>query len=558
MTALLRPLLQNNITLILAVALGLGWLLFIYTAGPGISPDSGHYLGYSFNMHYDGNYYVHAVRPPVYPLLIHFFIFFVGFPVDAAALVSGFSMILLLATAALILQKACKDTLLNCMFLLSIFLYDKFLMVFKMAWSEGPFALFTLLNLYFLMQHHRNPKTKYYLFSAIAVSLAVCTRYMGYALVGPFFLYTLYFLYNNRENKNVSRVKYMLLNSITYLPLFAFLMRNFFFYNKTFHGSRLPAKVTFFTNARRVLNVLDNCLTIYMVLLLVMSLIVYTFFLRRRLELKDMGRLLPLSYILAVVGTYTAILVYTTSRVSVDPVSIRYFSPLLPLFFLFVFFIFQLLNESPLMGNKGKILLSMFLYGFLAATLVVQAKATFRFLNVISVNGNAQKSHPQTAGYARSGSLKSLNEYIRQRLTEEDKVCFIGLHEPPNQLNAAYLAATTFFRRGVLSGPSVSDVSFVDVGKAGYSLKLKLDGKRKRIIYRHLKHARINRELFTNLRELMKELNVESVRLLTLPNEKYKPERIMKLPLLLPAGFEIRSREEVGAYTVYLVSAKAH
>ncbi len=550
------PFLKKNAVLLFAAALGFGWLLFIYNAGVQLSPDSGYYLSYGLNMHYDGDYFVHAVRPPVYPFMVNLFMYLDGFPADAAALVSGFTMILLLIVFARILTRFSDDTLLNCLFLAALFTFEKIIYIFIHAWSEIPFALFVISAFYFLLRHHETGRTKYYVFAAILVSLTTMTRFMGYALVGAFFLYTLYFLYRRRverKEKDVSILKYLLLNSITYLPVLAFIIRNYVV-SKTFHGSRVPTHLTSFGNYRKVIGVLEANLSTYFIVLLVLSLVVYLLFMKKQLPVETCRTTysLPLTYILVFVFIYTAMLIYTTSTVRVDPVSERYFSPIYALFFLFVFMVSQVLLQAKGVGKGVKTGVRIFLYSALLMMLLVQTRELSHFMDAsIASNISREDCYPLRAGYVKSPPMAQIKKYLKEILRKDDTVYFSGIHETGTHFNYPHLARTIFFRRAIFHQPGMTDVSIDTAKKSDFTISLSLEGKKKTIHFRNMQRLKVNRALFNGLVLRMEGENIQSLCLVTSSNVGVKKRLIANLKPLLPPRLSVQSKKRVGGYIIY-------
>jgi len=555
-----RSALKSHFVTILAFSLGFFWLIFIYSSGLHFSGDSGHYLGYALDMHYEGNYSVSATRPPVYPILISLFMYFDGFPAGAAAIVSGISLILLLIVFALILQKFSKDTLLNSLFLIGFFMFDKFLYIFKYAWSEVPFSLFLILNFYFLLRHHESKKIRHYVFAVIFVSLATLTRYMGYSLIAAFFIYTIYFLYINRSSKTISIKKYLLLNTISYIPLILFLIRNYLVF-KTFHGIRNPTHLTVFQNCIEVLKVLNESLCSYLLILLVMSIVLYILFKKKDIKMGENKSIFSLSYIFLMVFIYIGILIYSTSSVKVDPIAIRYFSPIYSFFFLFVFINYSLVLQTPMCDEKkpGRNVIKFFFYCIVFAILIVHGRNFFLFMDNIHKNRHEIDCHPMSAGYETSPAIKKMNAFLTDIFSRQDKIYIVSVYEYRNRFNYPHVARTHFFRRGLIKNSSVSHFTFKSINYAGFVINFLLENKRKRIIYRHLALADIDRALFKKLMvKIMQREKVNSVYLIASAAENTEPVRINKISRYLPMKLKILYQTKIGSCFVYHIGLKKY
>jgi hypothetical protein len=171
-----------DLVAVMALGLGLFWLVFIRSFGLAFTPDSIQYMTYALKMHYASEFSATPFWPPMYPILINLSMFANAFPAEAAALLSGITMIIFLFVFTLILRNYSRDLILIGLFLLALFTLDDFLHSYKFALSEATFSLFLLLNFYFLIRHFETGRLKHYAFAALFTSLAALTRYIGYAL----------------------------------------------------------------------------------------------------------------------------------------------------------------------------------------------------------------------------------------------------------------------------------------------------------------------------------------------------------------------------------------
>jgi hypothetical protein len=161
---------QLKIEVLLALGLGIYWIIFTHFLGLGLSPDSTHYLVYALNMHYSANWLnlfsltVNPLWAPFYSFLINIFMFFTPLPLEAATLLGGISMLLFLITFTLILRQFSNNLVLNLLFLMNLLVLIGFLDSYLYILSEAPFALFIILHFYFLIKHEQTHKIKYYIF----------------------------------------------------------------------------------------------------------------------------------------------------------------------------------------------------------------------------------------------------------------------------------------------------------------------------------------------------------------------------------------------------------
>lgn len=505
-------------------------------------------------MHYAGDLYFDPVRPPGYPLLINLFMLFDGFPAGAAALVSGVTMIIVLVVFSRILHSFNKSFALNAIFLLICFLFNNVLYIFKYAWSEVPFVLFIILNIFFLYRHHETGRTKYYTYATVFTSLAVITRYMGYALMGALFIYTVYFLYNRRKESKGFIIKYLLLNSISYLPVLVFIIRNFII-SKTFHGSRIPTTLSGYANISEMLKVLENNLSVYFIILAVPALVVYGFFIGKRITVDNRGSayMFLLSYILIFVFLYISMVIYTTSTVKVDPISIRYLAPLYPLFFLFVAVAYNLIQETLIFNKVHKLMVSIFFYSFSISVLLVHLNGFSNFMN--NIVGNQHKaSNYLSAGYEKSPALMNINTIFKTLLKKRDSIYVYAIHETLSHANYPHLARTIFFRRGVIDGQQVKNISFQNIRKPDFTVDLLMGVEKKQMHFRNLPKRRLNKKFFMNMVKKMVQDKCEDAYLLTTTNYKLVSKKTAQLGLMLPSKLKIKSRQVVGFFVIYHLS----
>ncbi|EDN69287.1 membrane protein [Beggiatoa sp. PS] len=132
----------KNIDVIIAICLGFIGLIFIDTVGLNFSPDSMDYMTYAMEMHYALDFSVSPLWPPAYPFLINLFMFFNPFPAEAAALLSGISILLFFIIFTLILKRFSQNVFLNSLFLLTLFTFIGLSPIFLLVSSEVPFSLF--------------------------------------------------------------------------------------------------------------------------------------------------------------------------------------------------------------------------------------------------------------------------------------------------------------------------------------------------------------------------------------------------------------------------------
>jgi len=551
----------RNIDVILAVCLGLFWSIFIYACGLGFSPDSTHYMANALNMHHAFDFSnfsltVIPLWPPFYAFLLNLFMFFNVFPAEAAALLSGFSMLLLLVILTLILKKFSKNLLLNILFLLTLFTLTGFLDSYLFVMSESPFALFLILHVYFLVKHNETQQVKYYVLAAIFVSLATLTRYMGYSLIVTFFIYTIYFLVKLSKQKNTSKNQYLLwnqyllLNSLTYLPIILYLIRNYFI-SRTFHGNREPAELSIFQNLHRVVEVFTSDFSVFLLILLLISLIFYVFIIKNRKQLAINHSLLALSYIFAFIVIYTIMLVYTTSQVIVNPISTRYFSPIYFAFFLFIFISFnsilRLLSVNHI-NKKYYHFWQIVLYLFISITLIINIKNYAQLINNISHKQEAT-AYYSDIGFKLSTTSKNLNEYFDKIFTHQDKlyVSFLSHNE--------YVVEGTFFFRPFVTSSKFSHFSFKNVKNhwwTNFTISFSSNNQNKTLHYVKMDSYLKGGKLFVKaIRHTLSKEKIDSLKLIA--DKRWQNKRLSRFST---KRVQITLEKKIEPYLIYQVAIK--
>ncbi|NIM97287.1 MAG: hypothetical protein GTO24_04150 [candidate division Zixibacteria bacterium] len=549
-----------DLVAVLALCLGLFWLFFIRSFGLAFTPDSIQYMTYAIKMYYTAEFPVTPFWPPMYPVLINLSMFANGFPAEAAGLLSGLTMVLFLFVFTLILRNYSRDIILIGLFLLALFMFDRFLHSYKFALSEALFSLFLLLNFYSVMKHYETKQLKYYVLAALFTSLAALTRYMGYGLIVTFFAYTLYFLHVNREDKTVSARKYILWNSLSYIPSLLYLMRNYAIW-QTFHGPRVRPFRTLFYNLEQTLKVIGRETNLFLLALLVLALILFIFLVKTGGQTEKNRYVLPLAYIAFFVGLYLVILLYMIAQNAVVKIQTRYFSPIYFYLFLFVFISFQGALHRRIEDNQLEqiytAVLQVAVYGLTIAALFVQVRYFGEFLDEIARKQHERASHID-AGYNASLTSDEFQRFFKNLVTNQDElyvsvVAFQGPHR----------ASAFFFREVLLDDPAFTKFSFEDIRSTfpfwdgdilqgtDFTLAFRANGQDKSIFYRDLPLLETDEQLIDEVRRILtEEDNIDSLWLIVYENEELLTVG-RNLAEVLPEGLQIRSQEVIIPYTVY-------
>ena len=549
-----------DLVTVLALSLGLFWLIFVRSFGLAFTPDSIQYMISALKMHYASDFFATPFWPPMYPILINLAMYANGFPADAAALLSGLTMMFFLFVFALILRNYSEDIVLIGLFLLTLFTFDGFLDSYKFALSEAPFSLFLLLNFYFVIKHYETKELKYYVFAALFTSLAALTRYIGYGLIAAFFIYTIHFINVNRDDKNISAKAYLLWNSLSYIPSLLYLMRNFAIW-QTLHGPRVSPFRTFYYNLEQTFKVFGRELNLFLLALLVIALVLLIFLVKSRGGSERNRYVLALAYIAFFVGLYLAMLLYVTTQTAVVKIQTRYFSPIYFYVFLFVFISFQgalrIRIDDERLEAIYKSALQVVVYGLTIAALIVQVRYFGEFMDGIARKRYERASHVDD-GYDASRTSRELQPFFKDLVANQDElyvsvVAFQGPHR----------ASAFLFRAVLLDDPAFTKFSFEDIRSTfpfweggilkgiDFTLAFQSNGDGKSIFYRDLPPLETDEQLLNEIRRILSEEDtIDSLWLIV-----YENEELLKvgrnLAEVLPEDLQMRSRDRIVPYAIY-------
>ncbi len=572
---------QTHLVTFTGFCLGLFWLVFIYRAGIFMSADSTWLMKYAMDIHYAFEFPNDTNWPPLYPFLINLFMYINEFPAEAAALLSGVSILIFFVVFALILRKFCEDILINCLFLITMFTFTKFLYLHEYACTEVPFSLFIILNVYFVIIHNETKKLKYYIIAACCASLATLTRYTGYYLIAVFFIYTLFFLFINRLEKGVSVKKYILWNSVTYIPIFLYSISVDFFYSRLtvaqfFKGRWTSAwgtstERTIFQCLYQVLNTLEADMSFYLLVMLIISLSLYFFAVKRDRALENKF-VLPLSYILFVGLIYIAMFIYTASKVHTAPIGTRYLSPVYPCFFLFAFISFNsalhLKTEDKKYEHFSRYSLKIVLYTLILATLIVHLKSFAYYMDNISKKES--RNSYLASGFNSTPATKEFNNYFKDILSKQDvlHVLFIFGYAQRAQepiKNFTFLERAFLFRKGFIKNSAFSSFSFEFLKEdkdnwSDFMISFRSDGHEKSIVHCSVPpHIKNEDQLIEGLRRILVKKNTDSLCLIVYRGGRPAGQVVYKkdaaetdLSQFITEGIKIISQIDIAPYyTIY-------
>jgi hypothetical protein len=177
-------------TVVIAAVVGIAWTAFITAVGVELSPDSCFYLKTAASMYYGGNFDTSVtVWPPMYPFLVHLFLYITPWPAVAASMASGIFVVGTLLVAAVLFRRILAVSLGEIFLLLNLVTMSAFWTVFQFAWSENALTFFIALHLMLLHFYHQKRSPWLLVATGISVAAAAMTKYIGAALAVSFSLY---------------------------------------------------------------------------------------------------------------------------------------------------------------------------------------------------------------------------------------------------------------------------------------------------------------------------------------------------------------------------------
>ena len=211
------------------VILSIGLILWLTPFGAGISPDSAEYIAGAKSLFAGKGYIAYGKPethfPPLYPFFISLFNTIQNNPAQAARILNALLFGLNMGLIGWILYSTLgRHYLTNICAWLIILTFPSHLRIYTMAWSEPLFISFSLVCLLSLMAYISKPSLLWLLTSALAISLAPVTRYIGLAFL-PAGLAVV--LWGGRDLKLVQRFRHILIwGFIACTPIGLLLVRN--------------------------------------------------------------------------------------------------------------------------------------------------------------------------------------------------------------------------------------------------------------------------------------------------------------------------------------------
>ena len=181
-------------------------LVFTTRFNIGISPDSIRYISAAQFINEFGElrsihkglpleYMTHF--PPVVSIMLWLINFFTNNLYDAFVLLNAVSIFAFLLSIALV-YKTKLNTISLVVLQLLVMINMEFFALYEMAWSEPLFIVLSFVGLYYLNLFVNKLNTKHLIISALIISVATITRYVGIFLIASSVLYLWLLLRHNK------------------------------------------------------------------------------------------------------------------------------------------------------------------------------------------------------------------------------------------------------------------------------------------------------------------------------------------------------------------------
>jgi len=222
---------QNYFYLVVPI-ISFFYVFFACRFGIGISPDSTMYISSAESFVHIGEfrtilkgpemeYLVHY--PPFYPFILAVFSWFTHDFYFSAIMINAICLASFLILIALVFRNKLK-TIEIVIIQLFLLINLSFTNIYLMSWSEPLFFLFTVASFYFVVRFVNENKFIFIIISAIFVSLACITRYVG---VTVFITLFLFIFIKSSQTLIFRKLKLLIVFSVvSLLPLFLWFLRN--------------------------------------------------------------------------------------------------------------------------------------------------------------------------------------------------------------------------------------------------------------------------------------------------------------------------------------------
>ncbi len=499
---------------VMAVVVGIAWTAFATTYGVDLTQDSAFYLKTAVSMHYDGDYNtLVTVWPPMYPFLVHLFLYVTPWPAAAASLASGVFLLCALITFALLLYRIKFHPFAACFLMLVLISIKGIWAVYGYAWSENAFGVLLSLHFLFVLLHHQTRSPVYLLLAALTAAMTAMTKYAGMALFVPFFFYLFYCAARQRSLRD--RAVQLGSLVIAVLPNALWSIRNHSI-DETFTGFRKKGASSLVVNFDALIKVMDKDVPLVIWGLLLFFSVYFLFRLYQHLVKKQQEahpEVVFEAYLLAFLITFCAGLVHMAATTNINRISSRFLSPV-------YFVLFLLIAQGMRKMLDIERLKSFRPFAVFAVSAVLAFTA---FGNLKDISGHFKRlsqveKHQDaylTFGFERSKLAKQLAHYIDGMFEGRREVLVTGHY---NMQHQRHHNTYPLFLREALWGEPVDDVVFHNIvpdnvsqskrylfQKSELELTYEKNGRRRKLVFKNLKNTGSFQKIMRSVARVMTE-----------------------------------------------------
>lgn len=558
---------------LLVVALIIYWGGIVIKNGINLSPDSCHYLSFAVDMHFENEFNTVITKwPPLTPFIIHCLMFLSPYPTQAAALMSLLFLGLSLVGFVYLLRSLFLPIIIRLLLIVSLFLTYKWLHIFSYAWSEIPFAGFTILFFIGMLIYERSKGNSILILMAASVSLILLSRYTGYSMGVIFALYLFYDFYrgikDSNKQKQVSQrnlkkndtqkhsyclplywfksiglqklLIYLVSVLICLIPIGSYLLRNYI-QSETLHGPRLPSDLSFLHNTWITIKTFINLYPIFLFLLglslILLFIAYYDRIIKHRKRYND-SNLTITFFMLLFIGLYLFMMIYAASTIKMDNICLRYISFLFPLLYLIIGYGMKILIDlnnrdiQPCIyktikqknGEKSwssllkRILdktinnISVISMGWVILLLFLIysiGPSYYQFIERVTLQGNEVLGHLE-AGFRQSQTAQGIRDYIMTEANTQQELLFSGIYDEKIVRLHPILPHVLFFNDILFK--DTSEYRILSHSLDGYDLQFKVGGELKLIHYRKVgayRNPSDFRGILSKMQSIAKETSCE-------------------------------------------------
>lgn len=462
-----------------ALVCGVLWMSFLMQNGVRLTGDSALFIDLALDLFVEDGEAIPTTRAPLYIWLVAAASNLTTWPASAADLVVGGSFLTLLVVLAEGAWRASRDWMVSAVLVLVTATWPMMLDVFDVGWTEGTFTALALASMVGLAAFIEDDRVDALAVAAVAAGLGMLTRYMGLAQVGMVALVGgLAVLSRFRGGDTRGAMLRAAATAPAGLLPALWLLRNRAL-DGTWTGERQPARTGWLENLELMGATMRDAMADSGVLtaLVVGSLAVGAWGLAQRHRDGRSKPALALAANALTTFTYLALVVWGTSRVSVDKLSIRYIAPILPALAFLVAQAWGLLRRGdrallPAGAVKpGRAALTVTLTTVLLAQLGPWAAAVR-----VTTDREGGPAHHNHDGWKKTKTAADLSALLQETLGDDTERTIATMTYPNSMIGS------TFWLRGAgLDGAELLELGERTKKRRNRDLRVVIDGKERLI-----------------------------------------------------------------------------